>query len=213
MGFTSFLLVDDHEFILSGLKSMVEKSFCGSKIDTVTSAEEALNLYHKNSYEFVITDVSLPGKSGIELLSIIKELNSEQKVISLTQHTEVWIIKQLLKSNVNAIVLKQNEPTEIVKAIESINNGERYYTNIVNQIIVDELTQSKPKTTLADTQLTKREQQILVHIANELTTKEIASEMNLSEKTIEVHRRNLFVKLGVKNVVGLVKVALTQGLI
>jgi DNA-binding NarL/FixJ family response regulator len=208
----TFLIVDDHDFILQGVESLLKQHFPGCTVHKAKSAEEALQVLN-NQTDLLISDVSLPGKSGIELAELARLRFPELKIISLTQHTELWVIKQLLNAPVDAIVLKENEQVEILIAIESVSKNENYYTNSVQQIIISNLTKkSIPKTSLL-LNLTLREKEILELIAKGKTTNEIAEQLFLSPKTVEVHRKNLFLKFDVKNAVSLVKKAIDFELI
>jgi DNA-binding NarL/FixJ family response regulator len=208
----TFLIVDDHDFILQGVESLLKQHFPGCTVHKAKSAEVALQVLN-NQTDLLISDVSLPGKSGIELAELARLRFPELKIISLTQHTELWVIKQLLNAPVDAIVLKENEQVEILIAIESVSKNENYYTNSVQQIIISNLTKkSIPKTSLL-LNLTLREKEILELIAKGKTTNEIAEQLFLSPKTVEVHRKNLFLKFDVKNAVSLVKKAIDFELI
>jgi DNA-binding NarL/FixJ family response regulator len=208
----TFLIVDDHDFILHGVESLLKQHFPKCIVHKAKSAEEALLVLNQQT-DLLISDVSLPGKSGIELAELARLQFPELKIISLTQHTELWVIKQLLNARVDAIVLKENEQIEILKAIETVTKNENYYTHSVQQIIINSLTKkSIPKTTLI-LNLTLREKEILELIAKGKTTLEIAEQLFLSPKTVEVHRKNLFLKFDVKNAVSLVKKAIDIELI
>lgn len=210
---TSFLLVDDHEFILRGLSNYLSGVFINSPIGTAKSAEEAIIKLDKGPWTFLISDVSLPGKSGIELLAIVKEKSPETKTIILTQHTEVWIINKLVEAGADAIVLKTNEQQEILEAIKVISENKNYYTEIVYQIIISGITKNKTIKAVNLPEITDREKDILKLIADGLTSKQISEQLFLSEKTIEVHRKNLFLKFDVKNSASLVRKAMEFNLI
>jgi DNA-binding NarL/FixJ family response regulator len=209
----SFLLVDDHEFILRGLSSFIYGAFPYAHIEAAKSAEDAIIKLVERSWTYLISDVSLPGKSGIELLSITKEKNPDTKTIILTQHTEVWIINKLVEAGANAIVLKSNEQHEILEAIKAVSENKNYYTGLVYEIIVSGLTKNNNTRTSNVPEITDREKDILKLVANGLTSKQISEQLFLSEKTIEVHRKNLFLKFDVKNSVSLIRKAMESDLI
>ena len=207
----SFLIVDDHELVLSGLQKLVYQYYPKAFICTAKSAEDAIIQLGQKQWDFVITDVSLPGKSGIELVQIIKEKSSESKIIVVTQHTELWIIKQLVEVAPDAIALKMNEQEEIIKAIQLVWEGKTYFSATVHNLIVNILQANRANE--ISSELTEREIAIIRLIASGLTSKEIAAELFISEKTVEVHRKNLFVKFDVKNSASLIHKASKAGLI
>lgn len=211
--FQSILLVDDHEFILRGLHDYIKSLGIFSEIKTVKSAEEALACITNNFPHVIITDVSLPGKSGIELIQIVKKKFPDKKIASLTQHTEIWIIKDLLQAKADAIVLKENEQIEIKNTLNALCENKNYFSPKVNELVMNEMSKtSKAKKSLL-THITKREQEILRLIADEHTSGEIAEKLFLSVKTVEVHRKNLFLKFDVKNSAGLVRKAVEMGFV
>lgn len=211
MNTISFLIVDDHELILSGIKNLISENYPGALIETSKSAEEALIKLSQSEWNFVITDVSLPGKSGIELVQIIRKKNPSSKVVVVTQHTEIWIIKKLVEAAPDAIVLKSNEQEEIIKAIHSVSAGNNYFSDTVYKLIVEII--QKDKTSEGFQELTERETAILKLIAEGLTSKQISDKLFISEKTVEAHRKNLFVKFDVKNSANLVHKAAKAGLL
>jgi DNA-binding NarL/FixJ family response regulator len=202
----SFLLTDDHGLILVGLHNIISLHFPQALIETSKTAEEAISKLSETGWDFIITDVSLPGKSGIDLLKVVKEKYPECKTIVLTQHTEIWIIKQLVEVGINAIVLKSNEQDEIIRAIHSVIDGKNYYSETVYKLIFDILQKNTVKEGIPG--LTDRENDILKLIATGLTSKQIAERLFISEKTVEVHRKNLFVKFDVKNSASLIHKAM-----
>lgn len=204
----SFLLVDDHEFILRGLRDFIVGTFASSRIEMAKSAEEAILKLNNSQWTYLISDVSLPGKSGIELLAIVKEKSPETKIIILTQHTEVWIINKLVEAGADAIVLKSNGQHEILEAINAIAVNKNYYTELVYEIIVSGIAKSKNIKSVNEPVITDREKGILKLIAEGFTSKQISEQLFLSEKTIEVHRKNLFLKFEVKNSASLIRKAM-----
>lgn len=204
----SFLLVDDHEFILRGLSNFISGAFTHARIETAKSAEEAIIKLDEGPWTYLISDVSLPGKSGIDLLKIVKVKSPDIKTIILTQHTEVWIINKLVEVGADAIVLKSNEQHEILEAIKALSENKNFYTDIVYKIIISGIAKSKNTKTVNVPEITDREKDILTLIADGLTSKQISEQLFLSEKTIEVHRKNLFLKFEVKNSVSLVRKAM-----
>lgn len=207
----SFLLVDDHEFILRGLSDFISHHFPGAIIGTAKSAEEAILKLEETLWTFLISDVSLPGKSGIELIKTAKENCTGLKTIVLTQNSEIWQIKKIIEAKADAIVLKTNEQQEIINAIKAVSENKDYYTEVVHKIIISIITNKTQSEHLPE--LTDRERMVLNHIANGLTSKQISEQLFVSEKTIEVYRKNLLVKFDVKNSISLLRKAIDFNLL
>ena len=205
----SFLLVDDHDLVLSGMKNLISKEFPQASIVTSKSAEDATIKLSQAQWTYVISDVSLPGKSGIELVSIVRERQPSSKMIIVTQHTEIWIIKKLIEVNPDAIVLKMNDQNDILKAIYSVYEGKNFFSETVYRLMVEIL--QKNKSNEETPELTNREKEILKLIASGLTSGQIADKLFISEKTVEAHRKNLFVKFDANNSASLIHKAMKEG--
>ena len=206
----NFLIADDHELILNGMESLLAKTFVNSKITKVKSAEEALEKAGIQLFDFMITDISMEGMDGVDLCKTIKSKYPTTKIIVVTQHKKIWIIKKLYSLKVNGLILKEDSMEELVMAVKSIQKGTNYYTRSINDIILSYMI-NRTQTELQQIELTGREQEIIELIAQEYTTKEISEKLFLSHKTIETHRKNLLLKFEVRNMVGLVKKAMELG--
>lgn len=151
---------------------------------------------------------------GITLTQKIKEMNPEQKIMALTMMGENQHIKHMLSAGVNGYILKNSDKSEILQAIDTITNGDNYYSNEVTRIIMDSMTgKKKPQQRLTlETPLTSREKEVLKLIVKEYSNQEIADELFISTRTVDAHKRNLLEKTGCKNVAGLVVYALEHNI-
>ena len=208
----SFLIADDHELILMGISQVISKNFPDTKIFPVKSAEEAWKLLQSNTFEFLITDISMGNMSGIELCQKVRKGYPQIKIIVISQHKKVWMVKQLFSLNVEGLLLKEDACSEVIQAITAIQKREKYYTRSINEIILNHLT-NNTAIEVHQISLTQREQEIIDLIAQEFTSKEISIKLYMSLKTVESHRKNLLIKFGVKNMVGLIKKAMELGFI
>ncbi len=210
----TIILVDDHKIIRDGLKMY----FTGND-DYVIEAEaengvEALEILSKQSFDLVITDISMPEMDGITLAQEIKEKYPDQKVMALTMMGENQHIKHMLAAGVNGYILKNSDKSEIMNAIKTILNGENYYSGSVTKIIIDGIAgKKKPTQRLTlETPLTTREKEVLKLIVKEYSNKEIADQLFISVRTVDAHKRNLLEKTGCKNIAGLVVYALEHNI-
>ncbi len=214
MSLTNIVIIDDHDITLDGLVSYIGKLKNCHVVGKATSGKEALDIIAANKVDLVITDIDMPEMDGFELLKILKLDFPETKVIACTMHINSWVIQKIINSNTQGIISKHSVKQDIEEAIRGALNEEPFYSkdvysSILNSIKNPAMTHSK----YDDIALTKREKQILNLIANELTTNEIAEQLSLSPNTVESHRKNLFLKFDVRNVVGLIKKAMERMLI
>ena len=203
------LVVDDHSLILEGICRLVGKIPEVVVTNAVTSGKEAAKLIAERDYDIYILDVGLPDISGFDLITQIRELNENARIIVNTMHEEVWIVNQLAQSGVNAIILKSSTVSELVNAIRSVLQGESYtcprFASIYEKLYRNSseiLPKDKP---------TRREKDVLQAVAKGLNTHEIAKLLNISENTVETFRKRLINKFDAKNAIDMVMKALAQG--
>lgn len=202
------LLVDDHTILLDGVKSLLSQEDDLAVVGQAASAEEALEFLKKNEVDLIITDYSMPGMDGLSLLNTVKQVAPNTKIILLSMHDEVHLVKEILKAGVNGYVLKNDTHKELLNAIHDVRRGKVYLSSDVNKILITNLSNPDEGKLLTD-----REREILKLIAKEYTNKDIAEELFISERTVETHRKNIFKKTGTNSLVGLIKFAYANNLI
>ncbi|MEP3390687.1 MAG: response regulator transcription factor [Reichenbachiella sp.] len=208
------LLVDDHKMIREGIKSFLEES---KEYEVVLEAEngvEALEKYNPSTIDLVITDILMPEMDGIEFTGELVKKNPEVKVIALTMLNENHHIKQMLKAGVSGYLLKNCSETELFNAIKTVMSGNKFYSQEVTDIIMNDLSgDKKTKQRLSlEIPLTPRELEVLHLICKEHSNKEISDLLFIGMRTVDAHKRNLLEKTGCKNVAGLVVYALEREL-
>lgn len=206
------LLVDDHKMFLEGLALLLRDE---NNIEIVGSAEngyQALNLLATCNVDIVVTDISMPEMDGVDLSNRIQRDYPAVNTLVLSTHNEPEIINKLINSNVNGYLLKNAEKDELLQAINIISEGKNYFSEVIKKTHIDyQFSRSKPVDIIE--QFSRRELQVLKFIADEYTTKEIADELNISQHTVETHRRNMLSKLGVRNTAGLIKFTIQNRLL
>lgn len=211
----NILLVDDHDLILDGLRTMLAKANEFRVIGEANSGKEAVEKTSELRPDIVIMDISMPEMSGIEATEIIKRKYQEVKIIALTQHESTDYIMQMLKAGADGYLLKNCKRTELIEAIQTVLRNEKYLGKNVSSILAEGLYQSQntepviPENKII---LTPREIEIIKLISTDISNKEIAEKLNISLRTVETHRRNIMLKLNVKNVVALVRYAVKHGI-
>lgn len=213
----NILLVDDHPMIRAGIRSLLEGEKNIGAIDEVSDGEDCLEIVDIKKYQVIIMDIKMPKKSGIDTTKDLLKSNPNLNVLALSMHDEQDFIIKMLQAGAKGYLLKNSPKEELLKAIESVSNGENYFSNDVSSIMLSKYIHkefpSAKKDYKLDIQLTKRETEIIKMIAEELTNGEIAEKLNISIRTVDTHRRNLLQKLDVKNTAGLVRYALQNGLL
>lgn len=194
-------IIDDHALLLDGLKDLVIDVENINSVDTFSSAEEFLNISQTNNYDIIITDIDMPGMTGSELVATIREIDKEQKILVLSMHKDQVLIRNLFNMKVNGFLSKDSAPKIMQEAITSILEKGKYITKEVDQILND----AKDK---KEHNLTKREIQIIQLISRGESNKTIANQCFISETTVKTHRKNIMLKLDLRNTAELVRFAI-----
>ena len=218
------LIADDHKLVREGIKITLSQDnslFEIEKLDEASNGKEAVIKAELFGYDIIFMDINMPIMDGIEATRKIKsDKTSENKIIALSMHSEEFQIKSMIKSGASGYILKNTESEELNRAIKTILNGNKYYSNEVALKLLGDfkgddinpaISSSKPMVKIAE--LSNREIQVLRLIANEFTNVEIAEKLKLSRRTIDSHRYNIVNKLNVKNTAGLIKFAMNNNLI
>lgn len=206
------LLVDDHELILNGLIRVLECSpICGN-ISGFCNAQLAVSEIKRRKFDIYIIDIQLKEMSGFELISAIRHIHPYARIIVVTMHEEIWTINRLMEIDVDGIVLKSSASEHIIQAVNSTLKENHYlcphFNKLKNQYGAKHICKTKRNITL-----TTQEKLVLKYIIEGLTSRQMAEMLSLSENTIETHRKNLFIKLDVRNVAQLVAIALHTGIV
>ncbi len=209
----SIIIADDHAMFLDGLKSILaEEEHINIEL-TAKTGEQVIKYLRINpdaGIDLVITDINMPKMDGIALNKAIKSEFPKIKTLVVSMLEDANKIKTLTENKVNGYLSKNAEKQELLKAIKTILNGENYFSPRIKQVVMEAMFAAKTEPEII---LTKREKEVLKLIAEEFTTQEIADKLFLSKHTIESYRKNLISKLGVRNLAGLTRFAVEQGLL
>ncbi|MFW5706344.1 MAG: response regulator [Bacteroidota bacterium] len=210
------LVVDDHQLMIEGLKSLLEEEediiFSGG----ANTMQEAVDFISTQPVDVVLMDINMPGGSGIESTVKIKQINPDIKIIALTMHNDISIITRMIEAGATGYILKRTKMNEVTEAIRAVFNNERYLGRDTQKVIMDNLSSPPDMVETSDevkTVLSAREREVLNLIAQEHSNEQIAEKLFISERTVEAHRRNIFIKTKTKSIVGLMKYAIENGLI
>ncbi len=199
-------IIDDHQIVLDGLIAILDLESNFTIVESSLNGKNILKKTQQNSADILILDINMPEVDGIDILKEFKEKKNSCKTIVLSSYEDTNLIKEVLKLGANGYLSKQCASENIVKAINSVYNGEYYFSDTIKEKIV-----AKFKTD-SDNSLTKRELEIMKLIIQEHTTKEISKQLTISVNTVETHRKNLMKKLNIKTTIGLAKYAIENKL-
>ncbi len=199
-------IVDDHQMLLDGLKALLEGvgdiELVGTERDPLKAMERIRNL----APQILLTDINMPGMTGVELTAKVKLEFPEVKVIVLSMHSDRQVIADVMKAGADGYILKNTGKADLLNALYKISDGEKYFSS--------EITSQLLKPTTEETQvLSTREKEIVKLISEENSNAKIAEKLFISERTVETHRKNIFRKTGTKSVLGLIKWATDKGVV
>ncbi len=210
------LLVDDHAILRMGLRTLLEIESDLEIVAEAGDAEEALALVAKHKPDLVVSDLALPGRSGLELLGDLRARHPETRIVILTMHYSEEYIRVCLAKGALGYVLKDSNRVELLQAIRAVHQGNQFLCRSVSERVLDGFlrpSQSTVARALPERPVTKRERDVLTRIASGQHNKKIAYDLGLSIATVHKHRQNIRRKLGVHNVAGMTAYAVLNGLL
>ena len=205
------LIVDDHAIVREGLKQIL------AEVDDIEVAGEAdcssraLQMARREPWDLVLMDITMPDRSGLETLELMKKEHPGIKVLMLSMHRETQYAVRALKSGAAGYLNKQSAPDQLVDAIRLVASGKKYISAEVAQELASQV--SGERTGLPHEGLSNREYQTLCMIASGLPVSAIADQLALSVKTISMYRARLLKKMQLKNNAELTHYAIKQGLL
>jgi DNA-binding NarL/FixJ family response regulator len=208
---TKILLVDDHQILREGLRSLLEKQPDMEIVGEAGDGRTALQLVRKLRPDVVIMDVNMEGMDGIDTTRVITREQPKTKVLALSMYLRKTFVSEMFKSGASGYLLKESAFAEVVQAIRTILVGRKYACPRVAGLLVDEYIQTDAAAPAGAT-LTEREIQVTRMLADGKSSKEIALITHTSIKTIDACRRRIMHKLGIGSVAELVKYAIREGL-
>lgn len=209
----NILLVDDHQLVIDGLKSMISAGKHLHVSGEALNGQQAIDIIMANpdKFQLVISDITMPLMGGVELCKLIKQQFPHIKVLMLSMHNSISIIKDSLTAEADGYMLKNTGQEEFLKGLDRIIGDGTYFSQDILPIILNQFQKEKPL--LNKSSLTQREKEVLELIVQELTSKEIADKLNISKQTVDTHRINIMQKTDCKSLVGLIKYAIQAGFV
>ena len=205
------IIIDDHKIFGEGFCSLLENNNYRVK-RVFQSPKKALNYLKDNLIDIVFCDINMPEINGIDLIKKIKKTNSQCKVIMISMYTEKNIIKKALENNADGYLTKNCSIKDIKTAISnSYSTKKRFISKTPNNF--NNNSNSNNDSFSLKFKLTKREKEIVSHILKEKSNAEIGEILQISKRTVETHRKNIMLKLDVKNSIGIAVKALKYELV
>ena len=203
------LLVDDHLLVIDGLAARLDTEDHIQIVGKAHNGEEALEAAQKLQPDVVIMDVSMPVLSGLEAMPRFRSELPDTRVLMLSMHDDREYILPLIRAGASGYVLKDVSSHELIKAIETVHQGNTYFSSGASQALFHE-----PDTeTVQHEALSRREEAVLHLIAVGYANKEIARTLDISVRTVETHRYNIKQKLGIQSTAGLTRYAIDHNLV
>jgi DNA-binding NarL/FixJ family response regulator len=202
------LLVDDHPFMRAGLAGLIDRqpdiTVCGE----AGSPLEAFQAMEKTKPDLVLTDLTMPGRSGLEFIKDLRAAEADIAILVVSMHDEIVHAERALRAGARGYIMKEAGGENLLTAIRQVLRGEVYVSPRMSARILEGLSGAKPRGSSSPIEkLSDREFEIFQLIGQGKSTRDIAAQLHLSPKTVDVHRANIKDKLGVDDATGLIRFA------
>lgn len=205
---TKVYIVDDHMVVIEGIYSLLQSEPGIEMTGHATNASNCIEYFKTRTADVILMDISLPDMNGVDLCRLIKKNYPGIMILALSTFNQSTYVRKMMESGASGYLLKNAGRKEIIEAIQAVKNGKTFLSFEAGQLLRSGLDQQN-----AVPPLTKREKEVLQHIAEGMTNQEIAAKLFISVDTVESHRKNLYNKLNVKNSVMLVRYAVENNLL
>jgi two-component system invasion response regulator UvrY len=205
------LIVDDHAILLRGLKEILEREFRDVSIGGAGTAEQALTQLDAENWDLVILDITMPGRSGVDVLRNLKALRPKLPVLVLSMHPEDQYGKRVLKAGASGYMNKESAPEELIKAVRKLLSGGRYVSPTLAETLAVDL--GRDDGTPAHERLSDREFEVLRKMASGKSVGQIAQELHLSVPTVSTYRARILEKMGMSTNAELIRYAVSHHLV
>jgi len=208
------LLVEDHTMVRAGLRALLERAKDITVLGEASNGQEAIDMAVELKPDVLVMDIMMPRLNGIQAAEQMRDMKLPVNILLLSMYSDEGLVHRALQSGVKGYVLKTSVSEELLWAIHAVARGETYLSAVISSIVVESaLHPHTLKTNAPLDDLSPREKEILQLIAEEHTSSDIGRILFISEKTVEKHRANLMEKLHVRNLAGLVRLAIKYGLV
>lgn len=206
-----FLLIDDHAVLRRGLRQLLSEEFKSAQYDEAENAAAAMSLITTKSWDLVFLDISLPGRSGLEILPDLRQIAPRVPLLILSMNPEDQFALRALKAGAAGYINKDAAPEELLQAVHKILKGGHYVSPKLAEIFVQHLEENQPL--LEHENLSHREFAVMLRLAKGDRIKAIGSDLNLSVKTVSTYRTRILAKMGLTSNASLTQYALKHNLL
>ena len=209
------LIAEDHLMVRAGIRALLEKAGDIHVMGEASNGQEAIEMTETLKPDVLIMDIMMPRLNGIQAAENLREMKLPTYILLLSMYSDEGFVHQALQCGVKGYVLKSSVSDELLWAVREVASGKTYLSSPISEIVVESTIH--PHSALQDgdplSNLSPREKEILQLIAEEYTSAEIGKMLFISEKTVEKHRTKLMEKLNVRNLAGLVRLAVKYHLV
>ena len=207
------LIADDHKLLIDGLRPLIEKNNKNQVIGIASNGLEAVEKALELKPDIILMDISMPKLNGIDATRKILRDFPHTKIIILSMHADKRYIKESIQIGASGYILKESAAQEVLKAIEVVQTGNLYFGRLVKEQVLQEYVEwVREGDTSTFSPLSVREREVLQLLAEGSSTKDIATTLNVSVKTIESHRKQIMDKLNLHSIAELTKYAIREGI-
>jgi two-component system response regulator NreC len=204
------LLVDDHATVRQGLKLMLEREPDLEVVGEASDGAEALERVRDVTADVIVMDLSMPGTSGLVATRSLKSARPDVAIVTLTRHADKTYLRELLRAGTLGYVLKKSPYNELLRAIRAAGAGQQYVDPSLTHHLAEPFVRKHDRS-IRVSPVTERESQVLQLVSLGHSNKEVAAQLGLSVKTIELHKANAMQKLGLEGRIELLRYALRCG--
>jgi len=206
------LVVDDHPVVRKGLQSCLAKHDHIKVVGEASDGDEAMRKARELSPDLILMDITMPKMNGLAVTELLRKESPRTKVLVLSVHSNKEYIFRVIQAGAHGYVSKEAPPDELLRAIESVFEGEPFFSEDIARAALNQFVATGGKKE-PFAQLTTRERQVLVLIAEGQSNKEIANKLGIGVRTIETHRERIMRRLDIHSVAGLTKFAIANGMV
>lgn len=207
------VVADDHQLFREGLVNLLESD---EEIEVIGEAEngaEAIAKVQELKPDILLTDIAMPEMNGMEATRQLKKKMPEIKIIAVSMHSDKQFVKGMLEAGTDAYLLKNCTHQQLLDAVHSVYNGKKYLSEEITELVISGYLDGSGNSDDSYAELSEREKEIFILLAEGVSTREIGERLFISVKTVGTHKQNILEKLGLKNNSDIVKYALKKGLI
>jgi DNA-binding NarL/FixJ family response regulator len=207
------LVCDDHTLFVEGIKALLRSETSLEIIGEARDGRQAVELVKQLKPDLLLMDISMPDMTGFDATQRVHEFNPSLKVLILTMHDDEELVARCLEAGAAGYIMKDAPASQLLYAIEAVQKGDTYLSPVVLKTVVGGYVKNSNRPQTSYDRLSVREREILKLLAEGLSVKEIAVRLNVSVKTVDVHKYNLMKKIGVHDRAELIKYAIQKKLI